>query len=326
MTLKSTKCSDLLQDERPVAAAPNGVVRADTRPLYYIIKEGRLSVDPKLAARIMEEAPYEGQRKTYTHHVKLLADMMRRGRFTDGSQVAFGYFDNRLHFVNGRHRMMAVIESGRTIEFQVLIVVVASAAELDTLYYRFDVAQRTRSITEVLNAAKAADQHGLSKTMTKATYDAVALVTNGLQRPHYLNDPIKARSIDARLDAARHWWGLAGRYQDLVSGAPKAFKSKLYSQGVVAVALLTLKHQPEPAEEFWGGIAENDGLRKGDARHTLILDLQNRRLNAGASQQAAAATAKAWNAFYEGRQLKIIKVYPDHKVILLGTPLDGRRK
>lgn len=294
--------------------------------LEYIIREGRQSVSPELAQRILAEARYDGQRPIRSHHVALLADFMRRKRWTPGSQICFGSLNGRLSLVNGQHRMMAVIESGETIEFQVLIVPVSTGEELAALYYRFDVAQRQRSLAEVLNPTGIADSHGLSKSMMKSVYGAVGLITNHFQRPNYQQDPIKARSIDARLDAARSWWPFGAEYEKLVNEAPAETKKRLLNQGIVSVALVTLKYQPEKARPFWSGVAADDGLRRGDPRHTFLSDLRSRLFNQGTIEGSVRAPSVAWNAWYEGRQIKIIKVYADQPVRILGTPFDGRRR
>jgi hypothetical protein len=296
----------------------------NTMPLGFAIKEGRLTVDPAMAQRILDEARYEGQRHSFAHHIALLTDAMRREQWTAGSQIAFGEFEGRLHLVNGKHRMHAVIGAGRSIEFQVLIERCADRAALDALYHRFDVVQRRRSLAEVLNATGIAESHKLSKSMAKATYEAAGLLMNDLKRPNYQVDPVQARSVDARLDAALPWWPFAATYERAIEPAHRAVKGKLLAAGVVAVALLTLRYQPAKGWEFWHGLAVDDGLRVADPRQTLAKDLMNRRLNAGSMNQGVIAASLAWNAFYQGRSLKIIKVHQGAKALVLGTPKSTR--
>lgn len=303
--------------------------KGNLRPagLIHTLREGRFVIGPDLAKRIVSEAAFVGQRQPRTHHVALLADAMRRRQFTPGSQIAFARIgsDPKLHLVNGQHRMLAVAASGAEVEFQVLIEPVDTTAAAQELYYHFDVAQSPRSLMEILTSAGIPGKHGLSKMMAKATYEAVSLICNGLRTPSYQVDPIKARSVDARLDAARTWWPVAAEYEKLIESAPTSFKRKLLGQGVTAVALLTLQYRPPVAAEFWHGIAENDGLRKSDPRHTLIRDLSTRNLLSGWKNQGAAVAAIAWNAYFDRRSLSVIKIYPDHQIRVAGTPFDGKR-
>ena len=50
-----------------------------------------------------------------------------------------------------------------------------------------------------------------------------------------------------------------------------------------------------------------DILRKNDPRATLFKDILTRALNSGSVRQRVQMPALAWNAFCEGRNLKIIK-------------------
>lgn len=296
------------------------------RPLIHVVKEGRLTIGPELARRILNEAPYERQRKCYAHHVELLADSMRRGAWTEGSQIAFAYYQNRLHLVNGQHRMSAVIKSGRSNDFQVLIVPVDNETQLDELYYRFDVEQRKRSLSEVLNAAEVAQKHDLPKQVAKAVYEAAGLISNGLSRPDTQKNPVKARSVDARLSLANAWWPTAKKFNECIRPADKFMRQKLLRQGVTAVGLITLYYQEELAIPFWTGIAENDGLRKGDPRHTFIRDINNRALNQGSINQSVIVAGSAWSAYYEGRTIHHIKVRSDSVARIAGTPFSGERR
>lgn len=322
-----TKLRTKTQDEQ-ILSAPSSASSpsADARPMIYIIKEGRLVVSPDLAKRILTEADYEKQRHTYPHHVAFLSDAVRRGRWTPGSQIAFGYFGGRLHMVNGRHRMLVVIETGEALEFQVLIVPCETEAQLDALYWRFDRAQRSRTTAEVLNAARVADKHGLSKGMSKSIFEAVPLIANHFVRPDYRQVPVKARSDDWKLEVAREWWKHGVTYQALIDDAEKWLKGRLLNSSVTAVALVTLKYNPEKAQEFWGGVSRNDGLRRRDPRHTLIADFNARPTNKATPIAAAIVSATAWSAFFEGRTISHLKVYENSVVRIAGTPFDGRRK
>lgn len=313
-------------DEGILAMADPSAAADALLPLHLAVREGRRVFGPSLAERALTEAHYDGQRKTYEHHVVLLADMMRRGKWSEGSQIAFARLGERLYLVNGRHRMHAVIASQRDIEFQVLIVDVQTMEEVAGLYYHFDVATRTRGTTEVLNAVGAADAYGLSKGAAKAVYGAVALIGNGLVAPSYLRDPVRVRSVDHRLDAAKPWWPFGAQYESVIAPAEYATKKKLLRPGCVAVGMLTLKHQPELAVAFWDGVAKNDGLRRGDPRHAFLSDLTNRAVGSGSQAQTIIVPCAAWNAFYERKTITHIKVTSTSVPRLLGTPFDGRRR
>lgn len=290
------------------------------------IVEGRQQISPELARSTMTNLRYDGQRPAYQHHVALLSDAMQRGQWTPGTQIAFGRLpDGTMHLVNGQHRLLALSDSGTTQEFQVLIVDVADEPALSALYNHFDVVARQRSLSEVLNATGIAKKLGLTKSMAKATYESVAILENGLRRPNYQVDPVGARSKDVRFELARQWWAFAIEYEQLIKPASVTLKTKLVGPGVVTVALATLRYQNEKATEFWRGLAENDGLRKGDARRTLIQALYDRNFAKGNQDGRIILPANAWNNWFQGKDALILKIFQGAEPRLLGTPY-GRRK
>ena len=127
-----------------------------------------------------------------------------------------------------------------------------------------------------------------------------------------------------RLALVTEWAKQAKEYDEITKKAGKGLYEKLRKTGPVAVALYTLRHQPARATEFWSGLANNDGLRRGDPRHTLIQDFATRDVGIGSVRQRVQQSVLAWNAFCEGRDLKIIKCITGSPIIVWGTPLNGK--
>lgn len=292
--------------------------------LEGVLREGRVAIGPDLSYRILNEANYPRQRRLAPGHVALLAETMRRGNWMPGGQIAFGVLGNRLFLVNGQHRLTAVFDAERECVFQVLLLPVTTEEELHQLYYRFDTEQRGRSLAEVLTAVGFADSHGLSARMARCVYDASLLITTGFQHAASFKDPITTRSRDTRLEAAREWAPEAVRYERLLEPASVFFKNRLLNSQIAAVALYTLRYQPERAEEFWGGVGANDGLRKGDARHTLLRDLQGRDLRISKALVGCQIASQAWNAFREGRETSFLRAYDVAAFKIAGTPFNGK--
>lgn len=287
-----------------------------------LISEGRVTVGAPFAQCILENLNYSGQRRLYAPDVALYAEYMRQGKWTPGSQIAFGKLKGRLYLVNGQHRLYAVVAYGYVVEFQVLVVDVADEAELATLYHRFDVNQRRRSAADVLAAADIQALRGVSKTLRNAVYGAVALLANGMARPNYTHDPL-ARIVDVRLELAEAWAPEAVRYEAAIAGAFRDIKSKLRAQGVVAVGLVTMRHQPEAAEEFWHGVALQDGLSRDDPRAALGRDMLSRAWTQGSYLQPSISAAQAWSAYFAGKRLTRIHVHANARVRIAGTPFKG---
>lgn len=280
-------------------------------------------ISPELAARILNETNYDGQRRIDQGQVETYAEMMRRGLWHQGGQIAFGRLNGALYLVNGQHRLSGVVLAGLGQEFQVLISDCTSVHELRNLYFRFDAVMRQRTTQQILNASGMADNNGLSKTMTTAVYRAVSFITNDMRSPVAGNHKATAenRIIDVRLEACRSWWETARKYEAMIEDAQHGLRSKLHAASIVAVALVTIRHQPKVAAEFWKGVATNDGLRKGDARHTLVNFLLTTH-DKGSGEVYIAACAAAWNAFFGRRGLQLLR--PTSPAKINGTPFDGK--
>lgn len=325
------------QSKQAVPPSTVAVLLPDTIE-SMIVEDGVYVIGPKDAAKILEDANFKGQRKRYNHHIDLLAYAMRRGQFSEKTQLVFVKLNGKLHLVNGQHRLAAVMISGRDVLFTCTILDRATEEELRAEYYRHDRAQRHRSTSEVLNAVSATETYEISKTMATAVFNAAALLANDLVEPNYLRQPVEARSDDHKLGVAKEWWPYAKKFQECldavarddagkkIPGIPKNIKAKLYTNGFTAVALATLRDQEEKATEFWTGLAQDDGLRQGDARKTLLNDMTTRTLNTGGKKQSVIAPALAWNAFFEGRTLKIIKVTAASTPTLSGTRYGAKRR
>lgn len=285
-------------------------------------QEGRVSITPMVARRILAEHNYSRQRPVRAPHVSFLVDEMRRGNFVSGTQIAFARRNNTLVLVNGQHRLTAQALSEATMEYQVLIQEAVDDEDIARFYYRQDRGGRARSDAEVLAAIGVAEKHGLTATVARSVFQAIPLIENKFQRPSIHTDPT-LRNDDLRLDACRPWWPFAESFEYIIKAAPRLVYKKLSSSQAMAVALVTMRYQPERARVFWEGVSKDDGLRRSDPRKALLIDFGNREW-ARKSSEGAVVTSIAWNAFFSGRELTQIKVHATTPVRILGTPYDGK--
>lgn len=312
------------------ATNPKTQIRATEQPaqltLANVLREGTVEITPSLAARILTEAHFDGQRKVVEGQAQLYAEAMRRGVWLKNSQIAFCRVGSRYYLVNGRHRLTGVTLAKMPIEFQLAIYDCKSEAEVQAMYSRFDTMIRKRSHENVIHAFDLAGKAEVSKTIARAIYRAIPFIVNDMKSHKGYTDKAKAGLVDMRLDACLPWFDsarLLERCLEECDTTPK--KLILRNGGTSAVALVTLRYQPEAAIEFWSGLAKNDGLRKGDPRHTLLNALLTRTLNSH-HNGSVLVPALAWNAFFENRSLSIIKIYPNVLPQILGTPFSNRKK
>lgn len=298
-------------------------------PLAAIIKEGRLLITPDLAQRILNEAFFERQRRIDEKQVQVYATMMRRGLWHLADPISFVLSRGKLTAVNGYHRLHAIIAFGRAVEFRIAINVAQSEEEIASTYYRFDTVIKTRSHRQILGAVNVAESNGVSRNMAEAVYGAAGVIMNDFVVPKATTldaeAAVKMRVVDLRLEACAPWWEHARALEKALAKAPANIRRRILRATTFSVALVTQKHQAQKAQEFWRGLAENDGLRRTDPRNTYLRDLLTRTVSLGDAQQGVMAAALAWNAWCEGRSLSIIKIAPGMKFRLAGTPYNGIR-
>lgn len=229
--------------------------------------------------------------------------------------------DGSWHWLNGYHRVYTAVMCGVDVELFVNVVFVQSKAELGALYATFDQkgTQRPRGAAQIIEASGIAQNNGISRHTARALHDAVPIIarrfsTSVHDRDHMLNLP------DMRLNAMRTYLAEARLFSDIAKGCPAIIGDKLRRGGPCAVALVTLKHDRDRAVAFWSGVANNDGLRRGDPRQAYLTALLSRDANSGLAHASYAMPAIGWNSFRKGASRSIIKVLDVDRVKINGTP------
>ena len=314
LSAKSADSGNLVA--RPKLIKPEG---KGPKELSELIVDGLVTITPELAHRIIQEAGFAKQRPIRPKHVDALATSMRRHEWTSGTQVHFGQLpDGSLHLVNGNHRMHAVIRADTLVPFQLLVTAVANENGLNTLYRRHDRLAAARTVTDALSAEGIPDQYGLRREVAEACFKAVTLIHAGFRLAQHHGDPYLIRSDEARLRLADPWWPIAVTVQEAIQNAPvEPVKRSIKRAGVMAAALVTMRHQEVKAYAFWQGVADNDGLARNDPRAAYLRHLHLPR--ARSEVETAKAAALAWNAFFADEELQLIRVFPG-PALIAGTP------
>lgn len=305
---------------------PDGLTDTVMSMMHRAI-DGEITVAPGIASRILTEANWEGQRSVVGWHVDLLVEIMRRGEWKDGSQIAFCLLNGKLHLVNGQHRMEAVVKAAKSQRFQVKIHHCNTLGEVAQHYWSYDVAARQRSNAEILRASGFATQHGLSYTIADKLYGCTPMLACDFARQDYRVAAANTRDAGKRTSIATGWVKEAAVYQSIIAEAYSSkHKTRMVSSAVMSIALYTIRHQHAKAVPFWVGVANGEGLKRGDPRKTLIADFDNRAITGGSPDGRLLPVSIAWNAWFQGRDLTIIKVAPNAAFTLAGTPLAKGRK
>lgn len=236
---------------------------------------------------------------------------MRRKEWTPGTQIHFARMaaDGWLRLLDGQHRLHAVIEAGTAVEFQVLVTDCKTEAQAARLYRRHDRLAVGRTVGDMLKAEDIPAGNDITDYVARGAWKAALIIASGFSFSGRMAkaDPYLYRSDEARLRLCEPWWPTVKQFSDALSEGEHRIRRILCSGGPMAVALLTLRDQEVKADPFWRGLANNDGLKKNDARAAYL-----RFLNVGKGRLGAFASAKAaslaWNAFYADKPLEYIRL------------------
>lgn len=282
-----------------------------------IVDGADLMVSPTMAQALLDHYQHPKQRRYRDFHIADLAEEMKSGKFIAGTQIHFVRFppNGKLQLVNNHHRLRAVIFSGLPATFRVLITPVKNQAMSDEMYRRLDRLELRRTTGDVILAEGIVEGQSLQREIASATFEAVKFIHVGFTKAR--GDMANAiRSDDKRLAACDEFWSSARLYQDAISEATRGLKGPLKSPSVMAVALVTLRHQPKLAFEFWTGVAVG-GAGQRDPRDVLFRYLLSRTSNNPVDVMRAVSSA--WNAFLDGRPLSVIR-RNEQAVRIAGTP------
>lgn len=277
-------------------------------PLAFV-REGICRFNPAQANKVFNLCRYARNRNEATGkaHIDALARQMADGTWLPKSPIDFARLpDGTLTLVNGHHRMLAQVQSGRDIDWNVVIHDVDDESDVAALFWRFDTVMRVRSMQNVLAGVNASEELELSKGATVALSSAVVFIDNGLHPP---TGPHSKKYTPAEKLALMADWQVEARiYDECVASATRDVRRKLFGIQVMAVGLISLRANTESAIKFWTGIAEDDGLRRGDPRKTLLDFLRDTHASSAGYTYTAAACARAWAAWENGKELTMIRV------------------
>jgi len=277
---------------------------------HDLVREGMVKWTSVEASIVLNECRYEKQDRDLTaqgrDHVQVLADIMRRDKWRRGEALDFAKLGSKLVLLNGHHRLTAQSFAGVTVEWSIVIHSVRDDDEVSALFYSFDTNVRKRSAGTILDAYNMSELLGVSKVSAKALFNAAPLLMTNFDFARISEDVISNRVIDRRVELMKAYQKECQLLDAAIDGARSKLKQRLTTAGAFAVALTTFRYQKDRAVPFWHGVAENDGLIKGDPRHAYISTVTDATTK-GTLESTARVAASAWNAFYDGRTIGYLK-------------------
>lgn len=278
---------------------------------------------PTLAQSWLEQYRYPHQRPLRPHRVSVLAQEMRAGRFAL-TTIDLRTIENtgQTFLINGQHRLHAIIEAGLEIPMVVVRHRVDSMEAVARDYAVFDTHSK-RSHKDALQAYDLTEETGLTLSQLRILGQTAPFLLSGFRISAVRRESLGQSPVE-RIDFIRAWANTAVLAFTSIGAAEHRRVNRIYNAGTFAVALVTMRYQPDKAERFWRRVAANDGLRQGEPEMKLVEYLTDYRAYNSRDPRLPRAVAACWNAAYEGRSLRLIKVNdPNGPIRIAGTPFKG---
>lgn len=296
----------------------NGAARGKIIPVLNTkapaeVTSEMMLMTPDEARRWRDQKHFERQRSLGTRNISRLHHEMKRGRFVAGTQIFICVLPNGAEvIINGNHTLEAICVSGIAQYLTITRHPVKDINEAGLLYATFD-SQKKRSFVDAMKAS------GFQVEFRNVASfgSAINWILMGFTR----EGGSVQKSIPDLMEKIEDYKDVAESFGELMIGAPRECSKFLKRAPIMAVAFETLKYQPSLAQEFWGAIAKDDGLREGMPEHTFLRYMRSSIASHNRLYWARAA-ALAWNAKFKQRQLSAVRVETFRNFHLLGTPHD----
>lgn len=266
------------------------------------------TVTPALAKAWLE-FKYSKQRGIRGPSVAMLAEAMRRGRFTTNT-MKFALLRDGRYLINGQHTLSAIIQANVSLILPVQDFVVETEEDIAFLYYHEDT-NRKRGFTDSVRAVDFEEKHGLTRTQIKQTAAALRWIKGNFGVDRDAMDSVQQDDLLEWIPL--YSWEVYAMYR-AISPCTSDVRNLVTKQAVLSVALITLRYAPEKAFEFWKQVARDDGLSQYDPRKTLRTYLATKTVRHRQDSlrlqgyAVSRAVALAWNAWSKNKDLRFILV------------------
>lgn len=252
---------------------------------------------------------FDRQRPLNQNYVFLWAEEMRRGEFRAQSQIRIAICNGTQYLVDGQHRLNAQVEANVPMVYTITYTECSDEEEIGRLYSVIDRGQ-PRTVPQLLNAQDidVARSFGFGPGLLTVMNAASVWIESGFATTSgqisYLS-----RSEDQIVRRVKEWSPAFASYHAALSGKSLSSHAgkKAKHVGMVASALLQYRYCVQNADEFWVPLAEDDGLRLGDPRKTLLRTMEEERAYTITKERWFFASIAAWNAWVEGRELRHVQ-------------------
>lgn len=264
------------------------------------VRTEQVTVDAVRAQEILRTETWARQRPLRLTHVRTLLTAYRAGEVTDFVLIFCQTPDGQRHLIDGQHRLHMLVEADGVVSALEITYLVADEEEIERRYLSIDRHSR-RTPEDMLIAAGLLERSTYPSTTVKRISRAALIVYSNFGADYKRI----GLSLLARREATEQWLGAGELFAEMLQGATMEVSKRLWRSSVAAVGLATVNHVFDGrAQAFWQGIARDEGLLADDPRKALLSWLRGNSVAArGSEMEYARYVARAWNAWYEGRQL-----------------------
>lgn len=296
------------------------------------------TVNPAIAAEWLKHCDPDLQRPVNEAHATKLSMMMTSGDFLTG-HIVFADMGGKRMLANGQHSLNAIAQSGKAQRCLVETYTVQNIEAYSRLFHAFDTEARQRTWLECARAYKM----GSGQSVPEAATDKLLnMFRNGFE---YF---IGITGAEEQAETKFHRFEAVGRFRHefevFITLTKTAVDPKLIRRApIIAAVIATVQVDRDTAGQFWNevvtGFFTNQGnqdwppyrlhqflrgvvIFTGGGAGKRSLTRIGVRAGGGASTQfdVYCACIHAWNAYCEGRTLKVLKGSTSGKVPGVSAP------
>lgn len=292
-----------------------------------------VEVTPDMATTWIATRSYEHQRPPNMKHVQFLSGEMERGVFKQDTVIEFAQLGQETLLTDGQHRLFAVAHCRKPQRFVIVTRDAQNAEEVALDYTRTDQGKR-RTVSQNYKTLDLEGELGFTYTWINALGSAVAFINDDWNRVRQG----RLHSND-RLQAMRDYAPALDYYIEATAGKGNDIKSSIERAATVSIGLVTFRYSAavyghDRIDQFWNGVASDDGLAKNDPRKAAWKHLLEVRMTGGAATgnkkiatpaYSSRYLANCFNAWIKGETRNFARVYDATKpMIILGSPFTGK--
>jgi hypothetical protein len=121
--------------------------------------------------------------------------------------------------------------------------------------------------------------------------------------------------------ASREWADPCHSYIEALSPIPKVLTKILKQRWVMGVALVTMRHAPDPARKFWGMVSHDHAVGERHPARALREYMLMEKSSIVSPRHKARLVALAWGHYVAGTEVSILKCsFPENPIIIAKSP------